>query len=89
MDTNTHECEAAADASDLDGIVHAVVAAAHEVSNVLGAGFLEKVYERALIRELAPRGLNAKSQVSFPVTYKGHLCECVADLARISHSVVD
>jgi hypothetical protein len=31
-----------------------------EVANVLGAGYLEKVYERALIHELALRGVSAK-----------------------------
>jgi GxxExxY protein len=42
-----------------------VIGAAYEVSNVLGAGFLEKVYERAPTRELALRGLDVKSQVSY------------------------
>ncbi len=50
---------------------------------VIGAGFLEKVYERALIYELALRGVSAKAQVSFPISYKGkYLGEYVADLAR-------
>ena len=49
-----------------------VLAAIFEVSNTLGAGFLEKVYERALLRELALRGIRATSQASFKVTYKGH-----------------
>ena len=54
---------------------------AFEVANVLGAGFLEKVYERALVRELASRGVGTKAQVSFPVCYKGHyIAEYVADL---------
>ena len=48
-----------------------VVGAVCEVANVLGAGFLEKVYERALIEELRLRGLRAKAQVPLPVTYKG------------------
>jgi len=48
---------------------------------VLGAGFLEKVYERALAHELVLRGLNVKSQATFPVGYKGQcLGEYVADL---------
>ena len=42
-----------------------------EVSNVLGSGFLEKVYERALMRELAFRGVHAKAQVPMRVNYKG------------------
>jgi len=44
-----------------------VLGAVFEVSNTLGAGFLEKVYERALLKELGIRGLRAASQVSFPV----------------------
>ena len=34
-------------------LTEAVIGSAFEIANVLGAGFLEKVYERALIRELA------------------------------------
>jgi GxxExxY protein len=45
--------------------------AAFEVSNTIGAGFLEEVYERALLIELRARGLKATSQTSLPVTYKG------------------
>ena len=52
-----------------------VLGAAFEVSRILGAGFLEKVYERALLRELMMRGVKAKAQVSFPVRYKGHIVE--------------
>jgi GxxExxY protein len=39
------------------------------VSNVLGAGFLEKIYERALIEELGLRGLRLKPQAPYPVAY--------------------
>jgi GxxExxY protein len=61
---------------DADAVVEAVVGAAYEVSNVLGAGFLEKVYHRALIREMVSRGLAVRSQVPYPVAYKG---ECVGE----------
>ena len=38
-------------------------------------------YERALVHELALRGIPAKSQVSFPICYKGqYLGAYVADL---------
>src|SRR5271170_534353 len=53
-----------------------VLGAVFEVSNTLGAGFLEKVYERALLKELGIRGIRAVSQASFPVIYKG---QCVGD----------
>ena len=42
-----------------------------EVSDTLGAGFLEKVYERALLRELALRDISAAAQASFAIAYKG------------------
>ncbi len=48
-----------------------ILGAVFEVSNTLGAGFLEKVYERALLKELRLRGLAAVSQAAFPVIYKG------------------
>ncbi len=55
----------------IESLTEHVLAAIFEVSNTLGAGFLEKVYERALLRELALRGIPAIAQVSFAVAYKG------------------
>jgi GxxExxY protein len=49
-----------------------VLSAVFEVSNTLGAGYLEKVYERALLRELGVRGIRATTQAPFSVIYKGH-----------------
>jgi GxxExxY protein len=70
-----------ANTRELDVLVERVVGAAYEVSNVLGPGFLEKVYERAFVRELALRGLNVTSQAAYPVGYKGQsVGEYVADL---------
>lgn len=48
-----------------------IIGAAYEVHRELGAGFLEKVYQTALIRELASRGLRARSQAEIAVHYKG------------------
>jgi GxxExxY protein len=55
-----------------DSLTERVLAAVFEVSNTLGAGFLEKVDERALLTELGLRGIQATAQASFTVTYKGH-----------------
>jgi GxxExxY protein len=64
-----------------DSLTERVLAAVFEVSNTLGAGFLEKVYERALFMELGLRGIRAVAQASFAVTYKGHhVGEYVADI---------
>jgi len=53
-------------------LTESVLGAVFEVSNTLGAGFLEKVYERALVRELGLRGVRAAAQAALQVTYKGH-----------------
>jgi GxxExxY protein len=55
----------------LDALAETVIGAAYEVANTLGAGFLEKVYERALIAELRLHGIVAESQAPFAVLYKG------------------
>jgi GxxExxY protein len=49
-----------------------VLGAIFDVSNTLGAGFLEKVYQRALLTELRLRGIRATAEASFSVSYKGH-----------------
>lgn len=41
------------------------------VSNTLGAGFLEKVYENALVHELRRSGLRVEQQHPLAVTYDG------------------
>ena len=51
----------------LDSLTERVLGAIFEVSNALGAGFLEKVYQRALLRELRLRGIPATAEASFPV----------------------
>jgi GxxExxY protein len=48
-----------------------VIGAFFEVSRELGPGFLEKVYERALVGELRLRGLSVSNQSRFEVGYKG------------------
>ena len=63
-------------ANERESLIRNVVGAIYEVSNVLGAGFLEKVYERALLRELRCRGITAQTQVPCPIAYKG---DCVGE----------
>jgi GxxExxY protein len=55
----------------LNSLSEKVLGAVFEVSNTLGAGFLEKVYERALLFELRSRGMRASGQTSLAVSYKG------------------
>ena len=56
----------------LDSLTERVLGAIFEVSHTLGAGFLEKVDQRALLRELGLRGIPGTAEASFPVVCKGH-----------------
>ncbi len=56
---------------DLNEITYQINGAIFEVNRELGAGFLEKVYEHALIVELRIRGLRAETQVPIKISYKG------------------
>ncbi len=47
-----------------------IMSAVFEVHNILGVGFLEKVYENALLKELALRGLRVEVQKEIKVFYK-------------------
>ena len=55
---------------DINELTYAINGAIFEVNRVLGPGFLEKVYENALIIELRSLGLKADSQVRIKVYYK-------------------
>lgn len=48
-----------------------IIAAAIEVHRKLGPGFLESIYENALMLELCTRGLKVENQVEIPVYYAG------------------
>jgi GxxExxY protein len=53
-----------------DELIEKVIGAAIEVHPVLGPGLLDSIYERALMIELADRGIAARNQVEVPATYK-------------------
>ena len=58
---------------DINDVTYAINGAVFEVNKVLGSGFLEKVYEKALLVELKGRGLKAEGQVPVKVFYKGNV----------------
>lgn len=50
-----------------------IIGAAYTVHNELGGGFIEKVYENALVIELSERGIDACQQPQTSVSYRGRL----------------
>ena len=56
---------------DINDLTYQINGAIFEVNKVLGSGFLEKVYENALIIELRKRGVEAVTQMPIKVIYKG------------------
>jgi GxxExxY protein len=60
-----------ADASVLNPLSKRVIGCALTVSNALGSGFLEKVYENALAHELRKAAVAVEQQRRITVTYDG------------------
>lgn len=62
-------------------ITQTIIGCAYTVSNTLGAGFLEKVYENALAYELHKAGLAVRQQHPVKVRYDGVIVgDYIADL---------
>lgn len=59
------------DGHRLDRITEKIIGCAYAVSNELGCGFLEKIYENALVRELRKAGLEVAQQYPMQVVYDG------------------
>ena len=57
----------------IEALANKVIGAALEVHSVLGPGYLESVYEEALVKELSLREIPFESQKILAINYKGHL----------------
>ena len=67
-----------------------IIGVFYTVYNTLGHGFLEKVYENALILELRKRGLGISQQVPIEVCYEGQLVgEYFADMLVENKVIVE
>ena len=65
----------------INDITYKINGAIFEVNRILGPGFLEKVYENALLIELNECGVEAKSQVPINVLFKNNTVgKFVADI---------
>ena len=54
-----------------EDITERIIAAFYQVYNTLGYGFLEKVYQNALVHETRKRGLRVTPQAKIDVFYDG------------------
>lgn len=59
--------------SHTDPLTESIIEAIIAVHRALGPGFLESMYQRALVIELQRRGLAVTSEMEVPITYQGQL----------------
>ena len=75
---------------EIDKITETIIGCAFTVSNTLGAGFLEKVYENSLAIEIQKAGLVVQQQYGIQVFYTGSIVgEYVADLLVENQVIVE
>jgi len=73
-----------------DPLSEKVIGCAFSVSNSLGAGFLESVYENALVHELRKNGIVAEKQKRINVKYDNVIVgEFVADILVDNELIVE
>ena len=78
------------DEHGLDELTERIIGCAFKVSNALGCGFLEKVYENAIATELRRSGLNVEQQASVTVRYEGEVVgDYCADLIVENRVIVE
>ena len=83
MDVDEHR-------SEINRVTERIINCVYRVSNTLGSGFLEKVYENALVIELKQNGLQVTQQHPVNVFYNGTLVgDYVADLLVDDQVIVE
>lgn len=75
---------------NFNSITEKIIGAAYTVSNTLGSGFLEKVYDNAMFLELSKCGFSVIKQLSLPVFYDNQIVgEYFADLIVEEEVIVE
>jgi GxxExxY protein len=75
---------------EINDLTYQINGAIFEVNRILGPGFLEKVYENALVAELKNRGLKAENQVPVDVKFKGLVVgQYIADIIVDGRVVIE
>lgn len=85
---------------DREEITHKIIGAAYKVYNALGFGFVESVYKKAMLIELAKMGLEAEGERRLAVYYDDQVVgdfsadiyvedEIVVELKSVLHIIKD
>lgn len=75
---------------EIDELAHKVIGAAIEVHRLLGPGYLESVYEEALVVEFGILGIPFERQKALTIKYKGRaLAESRLDLLAGGRLIVE
>ncbi len=73
-----------------EDVTEQIIGCAYRVHNKMGFGFLESVYEKCMLIELARVGLSFAAQQSITVFYEGQVVgEFVADLMVEKQIIVE
>ena len=84
MNTDQHRWER------INKVTSIIIGAAYKVSNTLGCGFLERVYDNALAIEIAKNGLAVERQKAIAVHYDHQVVgEYLADMVVDSRVLVE
>ena len=74
----------------LQPVTQQLIGAAYEVHNILGFGFLEKVYQRAMQVELQQRGVKVELEPKLQVQFKGVIVgDYAADLLVADKVIIE
>ena len=90
MDTDETQIKKGEKDFSLQPVTQQLIGAAFEVHNILGFGFLEKVYQRAMQVELQARGVKVELEPKIQVQFKGVIVgDYAADLLVADQVVVE
>ena len=90
MDTDETQMKTGDKDYSLRPITEQLIGAAYEVHNILGYGFLERVYQKALQVELELRGVKAELEPKIKVQFKGVIVgDYAADLLVENKIIVE
>ena len=74
--------------TEVDRLTYNIIGCAIEVHKALGAGLLESIYEKCMIKEMELRGMVVRSQLKVPINYKGLLLEADLKLDLLVEDII-